>query len=57
MSKHTVPTEQQKEIMRRNGIDVDSVSVAIRFADDDTIRLLNHDTRDEITIHRGDKPW
>lgn len=66
MPRFTVPTEQQKEIMRRNGIDVDSVSMVVKYADKDTLHLCHHDTRDEIrihdnkgeiTIHRGDKQW
>lgn len=53
--KYKTPTEREKEIIRRNGIDPEGVAVI--HSDDDTIHLLRYTTRDEITINRGDKPW
>lgn len=53
--KYKILTEQQKEVLRRNGIDPEGI--AVMYADENRIRLLRHETRDEITIDRGDKPW
>ena len=55
MSKYKIPDERESEILKRNGINPESV--AIVFTDDDSIRMLNYKTRDEIIIHRGDKQW
>lgn len=48
-------TDEEKEILRRNGIDTNSVSVT--FRKDDTIHLINHKTRDDIIIYQGDRKW
>ena len=55
MTKYRMPTAEEKEILRRNGIDPDGVAVTYRDAD--TIHLVRHKTRDEITIRQGGKPW
>ena len=55
MDKFRMPTQEEIEIMRRNGVDPDGVAVTYRDAN--TIHLLRHKTRDEITIKRGDKKW
>ena len=55
MDKHRVPREDEKEILRRNGIDPEGCVVELRTKD--TIRLLRHKTRDTITVHQGDKKW
>lgn len=55
MVKYRVPTDQEVEIFRQNGIDPEGLSIS--YADDDCIRALRHKTRDEIVIHRGDKKW
>ena len=53
--KYRVPTEKEKEIIRRNGIDPEGL--AVTYADENSLHLLRHKTRDEITIRRGDKKW
>lgn len=55
MSDYRVPTKEEIEIIRRNGIDPDGVAVTGRDAK--TIQLLRYSTRDEITIKQGDKKW
>lgn len=55
MSKFPVPTEEEAEILRRNGIDPDRVTVMNRS--EDTIWLKCYRTGDEITIRQGFKPW
>lgn len=46
---------QEKEILRRNGIDTDGVSVIYR--DEKEIVVLRHKTRDTISVRMGDKQW
>ncbi len=55
MTKYRVPTEEEKEILRRNGIDPEHVAVFYR--EERRFCLLNHLTRDRITVTQGDKPW
>lgn len=55
MGKYRIPTEQEAEILRRNGIDPDNLTIV--HSDDDCIRALRFQTRDEIVVHRGDKKW
>ena len=55
MEKFRVPTEAEKEVIRRNKIDPEGV--AVTYSSDNTIRLLVHKTRDTITINRGEKKW
>jgi hypothetical protein len=55
MPKYKIPDDRESEILKRNGIAPESV--AIVFSDDDSIRVLNYKTRDEIAIYRGDKQW
>ena len=55
MQKVTVPNELEKHIIEANRMDPDHYGVMYR--DKDTIRLLCYDTRDEVTIKRGDRPW
>lgn len=50
-----VPDEQEKRIIRENGMDPERFGVSYR--DDTSIRLLNYRTRDYITIHKGDRRW
>lgn len=49
MSKYTVPTEAQAEILRKNGIDPDVVVVVM--ADDKLLHVMNLYTRADITIY------
>lgn len=53
--KNREPDEQEKEIIRRNGIECEHVSVTLRT--DTSIHLLNHKTRDDIVIYQGDRKW
>lgn len=55
MTKYRVPTEEEKRIMRRNGIEPDGVAVI--FRDEKTIHVVRHKTRDQITITQGEKKW
>lgn len=55
MSKVTVPDEQERQILRENGLDPDGYGVTYR--DDTTIRLLCYKTRDVIKIEQGDRLW
>ncbi|MGM9626970.1 MAG: hypothetical protein ACI3V4_02600 [Faecousia sp.] len=55
MPKVTVPDEQEQRILRENKLDPDHYGVTYR--DDKTICLLCYDTRDEVTIRKGDRPW
>ena len=47
MTKYRVPTEEEKRIMRRNGIEPEGVAVIFR----------DEKTRDQITITQGEKKW
>lgn len=49
------PTQQEAEILRRNGVQPDGL--AVKRSDSDVLHVLRHCTRDEIIIHRGDKKW
>ena len=55
MPKVTVPDEQEQRILRENHMDPGHYGVT--YQDKDTIRLLCFDTRDDIVIHKGDRPW
>lgn len=56
MANARIPHEDEKQIMRENGIS-DTKSYGVMYRDADTIRLLCHLTRDVITIYRGDRKW
>lgn len=53
--KYTVPDEQQAKIIRENGIDPNAV--AVYMTGEDYLRLLVYETRDMITITKGDRSW
>lgn len=55
MAENRVPNEREKQILLKNRIDPSHM--AVERSDDNYIRLLNHETRDHIVIHRGDKKW
>lgn len=55
MPKVTVPDEQEQRILRENKLDPDHYGVTYR--DEKMICLLCYDTRDEVTIRKGDRPW
>ena len=50
-----VPNDTEVQIIRDNGMDPKQFGVSYR--DDDCIRLLNYNTRDNVTIRRGDRKW
>ena len=50
-----MPTKEEQEIMLRNGIDPEGVT--IKYRDEKMIHLIRHKTRDEITIRQGDRKW
>ena len=55
MTDFRMPTKEEQEIMLRNGIDPEGVS--IKYRDEKMIHLIRHKTRDEITIRQGDRKW
>ena len=55
MSKYRVPTERERQILIRNGIDPDGCVVS--FASEDAIYILRHKTGDEISVRQGCKNW
>ena len=55
MGKARVPDEQERKIMEENGLDPEKFCVT--FRDETTIVLRNYKTRDELTIHKGDRAW
>ena len=57
MSKYRAPTEEEKRIIRENGIDPDKTSLAVSFRTPDSIHILIHKTRDEVVIRKGERPW
>lgn len=52
---YPVPTKEQAEIIRRNGIDPDSV--AVNASGKGWLLLLVYKTRDTIRIEQGDRKW
>ena len=55
MSKPRVLDPQEERICKENGVETEHVSVEYRS--DDCIVLLNHRTRDNITIRKGERKW
>lgn len=55
MPKVTEPDEQAKRIIQENKMEPDHYGVT--FRDEVTIRLLCYETRDEVVIRKGDRPW
>lgn len=56
MAKYRLPDDFEKQIMQENGLSEDK-SYEVFYQDADCIRLLCHETRDFITIHKGDRQW
>lgn len=54
-AKFRVPTPEEIEIIRRNGIDPEGL--AVRCRSEHAIHLVRLNTRDEISLRQGDKPW
>ena len=55
MSKPRALDPQEERICKENGVDIEHVSVEYRG--ESCIVLLNHRTRDNITIRKGDRRW
>lgn len=55
MPKIDIPDEFVRKIMMENGLDPDAFCMILH--DESTIVLRNYKTRDDITIHQGDKLW
>lgn len=55
MAKARVPDEQEQRIIRENSMDPERFCVT--FRDENTIVLRNYKTRDDVTIHKGDREW
>lgn len=53
ITKFRVPTKEEAEYLRTNGIDPDRVTVM--WKDEDSIVLRNYLTNDDIHIHAGPK--
>ena len=58
MAKHRVEDETVNRIMAENGIVIQN-SFVVEHQDENSIRLLVHRTRDNVTviIHKGDRKW
>lgn len=55
MGKARVPDEQEEKIIRENGMDPERFCVI--FRNETTIVLRNYETRDDVTINKGDRAW
>lgn len=55
MPKIDIPDEVARKIIMENGMDPDAFCMILH--DESTIVLRNYKTRDDITIHQGDKLW
>ena len=55
MSKPRALNPKEERICKENGVDTEHTSV--EFRGDDLLVLLNHRTRDHITIQKGDRKW
>lgn len=55
MPKFDIPDDGARKIMRENGLNPDAFCMV--FRDETTIILRNYKTRDDVTIHQGDKLW
>lgn len=55
MPKIDAPDAFVQKIMQDNGLDPRAFCVILH--DESTIVLRNYKTRDDITIHQGDKKW
>ena len=54
-AKFRMPTADEEEIIRRNGVDPAGISIITR--DENTIFLRQHKTGDDLMIIRGLRPW
>lgn len=60
MPKFETPDERTRKLMMQNGIDPgpdNNNNFCVVFRDESTIVLRNFKTRDDITIHKGDRKW
>lgn len=56
MHKYGNPDEFTQQIMEENGLSKEK-SYAVCYQDATCIVLLCHETRDTITINKGDRKW
>lgn len=56
MHKYGIPDEFTQQIMEENGLSKEK-SYAVCYQDATCIVLLCHETRDTVTIHKGDRKW
>lgn len=57
MDKYRTPTEEERRIIERNGIDLERVPMAVTYRGEDVIYLKAYKTGDEISIRQGCKKW
>ena len=60
MPKFETPDERTRKLIMQNRIDPgpdNNNNFCIVFRDESTIVLRNFKTRDDITIHKGDRKW
>lgn len=55
MPKIDIPNEQERKIIRENGMN--PAEFCVTFRDETTICLRNYKTRDDVTIRKGDRAW
>lgn len=55
MPKIDSPDDRVRKIMAENGMD--PAKFCVTHQDEDIIVLRNYKTRDDVTIHKGDRPW
>lgn len=57
MEKFRTPTDEERRIIERNGIDLQKVPMAVTYRSEDVIHLKAYKTGDEITIRQGCRSW
>lgn len=57
MDKYRTPTEEERRIIERNGIDLERVPMAVTHRSEDVIYLKAYKTGDEISIRQGYRKW
>ena len=55
MASAKVPTDEERRIIRGNGLNPEEY--AVTFRTDTEIYLLCYKTRDQVVIRKGDRPW
>lgn len=52
---YPVPNEQQEQILAQ--VEIDPKEVAVKYHNEDTLRLLHYKSGMEIILKKGNKPW